>query len=248
MLGHYFFTTLAKQIAKMNTYKKNFSIKQWNEDDRPREKLVLKGKSALSDAELIAILIGSGNREETAVDLAKRILNSVGNNLNQLAKLNVDNLCTFKGIGEAKAISIITALEVGKRRRLEKALENPLINSSKAVFNIMQPLIADLLHEEFWIIFLNNSNKIIHKQQMSKGGITGTVVDTRIIFKKAIELSAVGVILCHNHPSGKKEPSMADKNLTKKIQSAGKTLDIKVLDHLIITQNDYFSFADEGLM
>jgi len=232
----------------MNNYKKNFSIKQWNEDDRPREKLLLKGKIALSDAELIAILISSGNREETAVDLAKRILNSVGNNLNQLAKLNVENLCEFKGIGEAKAISIITALEIGKRRRLEKALENPIINSSKVAFNIMQPLIADLAHEEFWIIFLSNSNKIIHKQQISKGGITGTVVDSRIIFKKALELSAIGIILCHNHPSGNTKPSMVDKDLTKKLKLAGKTIDIKVLDHLIITQNEYFSFADNDLM
>jgi len=232
----------------MNNYKKNFSIKQWNEDDRPREKLLLKGKIALSDAELIAILISSGNKEETAVDLAKRILNSVGNNLNQLAKLNVENLCEFKGIGQAKAISIITALEIGKRRRLEKALENPTINSSKVAFNIMQPLIADLDHEEFWIIFLSNSNKIIHKQQISKGGITSTVVDSRIIFKKALELSAIGIILCHNHPSGNIKPSIADKDLTKKLKLAGKTIDIKVLDHLIITQNEYFSFADNDLM
>jgi len=232
----------------MKNYKKPFSIKQWNEDDRPREKLILKGKSALSDTELIAILIGSGNREETAVDLAKRILNSVDNNLNQLAKLNVSNLCEFKGIGEAKAISIITALEIGKRRRLEKAMENPKITSSKTVFDIMQPLIADLSHEEFWVIYLNNSNIIINKTQLSKGGITGTVVDTRIIFKKAIELQAVGIILCHNHPSGKTLPSNEDINITKKIKIAGETLDIKVLDHLIITINTYYSFADNDLM
>lgn len=233
----------------MENYKNSkLSIKQWNEDDRPREKLMLKGKSALSDAELIAILIGSGNRNETAVDLAKKILLSVQNNVNELAKLNVENLCEFKGIGLAKAISIITALELGKRRDLEQALEKPIINSSKSVFNIMQPLIADLPHEEFWVVFLNNSNKIIHKQQMSKGGITGTVVDIRLIFKKAVEISAVGLILCHNHPSGKITPSQADKNLTKKITLAGETLDVKVLDHLIITQNNYFSFADDNLM
>jgi len=232
----------------MNYSRKPFSIKQWNEDDRPREKLLLKGKIALSDAELIAILISSGNREETAVDLAKRILNSVNNNLNELAKLSVEKLCEFKGIGNAKAIAIITALELGKRRRLEKALEKPTITSSKDVFNIMQPIIADLQHEEFWVIFLNTSNKIIHKQQMSKGGINGTIVDTRVIFKKAIELQAVGIILCHNHPSQKKQPSIKDKKLTSKITLAGITLDVKVLDHVIITQDDYFSFADNEMI
>lgn len=228
--------------------KTSLPIKQWKEDDRPREKMLSKGRESLSDAELVAILIGSGNRQESAVDLSKRILASVNNNLNELATLSISDLMKFKGIGPAKAISIITALEIGKRRRLEQALEKPIINSSKSVFNIMQPLIADLPHEEFWVVFLNNSNKIIHKQQMSKGGITGTVVDTRMIFKKAVEISAVGLILCHNHPSGKALPSMADKNLTKKLQSAGETLDIKVLDHLIITQNNYFSFADDNLM
>lgn len=232
----------------MNYSQKPFSIKQWNEDDRPREKLLLKGKTALSDAELIAILISSGNKDETAVDLAKRILNSVNNNLNELAKLNVTNLCEFKGIGPAKAITIITALEVGKRRQLEKALEIPIINTSKKVYSIMQPIIADLPHEEFWVLFLNNSNKVIYKQQMSKGGLTGTLVDTRVVFKKAIELQAVGIILCHNHPSQKTAPSQADKVLTKKLKIAGETLDIKVLDHLIITTNAYFSFADNEIL
>ena len=232
----------------MDNYKKNVSIKQWNEDDRPREKLILKGKIALSNAELIAILISSGNRKESAVDLAKRILKSVNNNLNQLAKLNVENLCKFNGIGKAKAISIITALELGKRRRLEKALENPIIKSSTSVFNIMQPLIADLQHEEFWVLYLNNSNKIINKLQVSKGGITGTIVDTRLVFKKALEFLAVGIILCHNHPSGKLLPSELDKKLTQKIKDAGVVLDIKLLDHIIITEKDYFSFADESIL
>ena len=232
----------------MDNYKKTFSIRQWNEDDRPREKLMLKGKIALSDAELIAILIGSGNREETAVDLAKRILNSVDNNLNQLAKLNVENLCEFKGIGEAKAISIITALEIGKRRRLEQALINPKITSSKSVFNVMQPIIAELDHEEFWVLFLNNSNIIINKQQVSKGGITSTLVDVRVVLKKAIELSAVGIVLCHNHPSGKRDPSDSDKKLTKKFVAASNLLDIQVLDHIIVTQDTYYSFADNSLM
>lgn len=225
---------------------KKFTIKQWKEDDRPREKLLLKGKSSLSDAELIAILIGSGNRQESAVDLAKRILNSVANNINKLATLNVENLCQFKGIGTAKAISIITALELGKRQRLEEALVAPKINSSKAVFNIMQPILEDLPHEEFWVLFLNNSNKILKKVALSKGGITGTIIDVRLLFKMAIELAAVGVILCHNHPSNKLYPSNEDIKITTKIKQAGDILNIQVLDHIIVTKIGYYSFADEG--
>lgn len=232
----------------MNYENKSLSIKSWAEDDRPREKLLLKGKSALSDAELIAILIGSGSRNESAVDLSKKILNSIDNSINKLGKLSVLDLQKFKGIGEAKAISIITALELGRRRRLEQALELPKITSSKAVFSIMQPIIGELQHEEFWIVFLNNSNKVLYKQQSSKGGLTGTLVDVRLVFKKAIELYATAIILCHNHPSGKLQPSNADKLITAKLKNAGETLDIKVLDHLIITENAYFSFADESLM
>jgi len=166
------------------------SIKSWAEDDRPREKLLLKGKAVLSDAELIAILIGSGSRNESAVALAKRILASIDNNLNKLGKLSVSDLTKFKGIGDAKAISIITALELGRRRRLEEALELPKITSSSAVFNIMQPLIGELEHEEFWVIYLNNSNKVLYKEQLSKGGLTGTLVDVRLVYKKAIEIYA----------------------------------------------------------
>lgn len=232
----------------MNYENKSFSIKSWAEDDRPREKLLLKGKSALSDAELIAILIGSGSRSESAVDLSKRILNSIDNNINKLGILSVLDLQKFKGIGEAKAISIITAIELGRRRRLEGALELSKIASSQEVFNIMQPIIGELQHEEFWIIYLNNSNKVLLKEQSSKGGLTGTLVDVRLVFKKAIELFSTGIILCHNHPSGKLQPSNADKLITSKLKSAGDTLDIKVLDHLIITENAYFSFADENLM
>ena len=224
------------------------TIKTWAIDDRPREKLLAKGKNALSDAELIAILIGSGNRQESAVALSQRILKSVEGNINQLAKLTVEKLSTFKGIGEAKAIAIITALELGKRRQLETALERPKITSSKAVFNLMQPIIGDLEHEEFWVLFLNNSNKVLAKTQISKGGLTATVVDIRLLFKRAIELASVGMIVCHNHPSGKLEPSQADKQLTEKIKLAGLTLDIKLLDHLIITEKWYFSFADEGVL
>lgn len=230
-------------------YKNNsMSIKSWAEDDRPREKLMLKGKLALSDAELIAILIGSGSRNESAVDLSKRILSSIDNNLNKLGKLSVSDLQKFKGIGDAKAISIITALELGRRRRIEDALELPEIKSSKAIFNMMQPLIGELQHEEFWIVYLNNSNKVLHKEQLSKGGLTGTLVDVRMVFKKGIELFSTAIILCHNHPSGKLHPSQADKSITSKLKLAGETLDIKVLDHIIITENAYFSFADENLI
>jgi DNA repair protein RadC len=226
----------------------SMSIKFWAEDDRPREKLLLKGKAALSDAELIAILIGSGSRNETAVALAKKILASIDNNLNKLGKMSVADLQKFKGIGEAKAISIITALELGRRRRLEEAMELPQITGSKTIFDIMQPLIGELHHEEFWIVYLNNSNKVLRKEQLSKGGLTGTLVDVRLVFKKGIELFSTAIILCHNHPSGKLQPSQADKSITSKLKLAGETLDIKVLDHIIITENAYFSFADENIL
>ena len=224
------------------------TIKSWAQDDRPREKLLAKGKTSLSDAELIAILIGSGNRQESAVALSKRILQSVNGNINELAKLSVEKLIKFKGIGDAKAIAIITALEIGKRRQLEIALEKPQITSSKDVFNLMQPVIGDLEHEEFWVLFLNNSNKVLAKSQISKGGLTATIVDVRLLFKRALELASVGIIVCHNHPSGKLQPSTADKQLTQKIKEAGCTLDIKLLDHLIITEKVYFSFADDGVL
>ena len=224
-----------------------FPITNWSEDDKPREKLMLKGKSALSDAELIAILIGSGSRNESAVDLSKRILASVDNNLNALGKLSITQLMTFKGIGEAKAISIIAAMELGRRRRSEDALELKKVTSSKVIFEIMQPIIGELPHEEFWIIYLNNSNKVISKSQLSKGGITGTLVDVRIVFKTALEMGATALILCHNHPSGTLVPSEADKQITRKLKLAGESLEIKVLDHLIITEASYFSFADEGI-
>ncbi len=246
---YYFFFYIFRQIFHlMSIARKSNSIKNWKEDDRPREKLLSKGKNALSDAELIAILIGSGNREESAVGLSKRILTFTSNNLNQLGKLSVNDLTQFKGIGEAKAITIITALELGRRRRLEEALERPKITSSKAVYDIMQPILGELNHEEFWVLYLNNSNKIMHKNQLSSGGITGTLVDVRILFKKALELSSVAVILCHNHPSGSLKPSKSDLDLTKKIQEAGKSLDIKILDHLLITEKAYFSFADSNLI
>ncbi|WP_421804388.1 RadC family protein [Flagellimonas sp.] len=226
----------------------SFSIKNWADDDRPREKLVQKGSFVLSDAELIAILIGSGSRNESAVELSKRILASVDNNLNELGKLSVNQLMRFKGIGEAKAVSIAAALEVGRRRRLEDTSKIVKIQSSHDVFELLYPLIGELPHEEFWIVYLNNSNKVIHKSQLSKGGITGTLVDVRLVLKQALELGAVGIILAHNHPSGTLKPSVADKKITQKLKTASEALDIQVLDHLILAQNEYLSFADKGIL
>ncbi|NND10919.1 MAG: DNA repair protein RadC [Flavobacteriaceae bacterium] len=226
----------------------SFSIKNWSQDDQPREKLLHKGKAALSDAELVAILIGSGTRNESAVDLCKRILAKANNNLSELGKLSIKQLMEFKGIGEAKAISIAAAMELGRRRRGEEALDQDKITSSASVFELMQPILGELPHEEFWIVYLNNSNKVIKKDQLSKGGITGTLVDVRLVMKNAIELAATGIILVHNHPSGSLKPSLADKKLTAKLKSAGESLDIKVLDHIIITEARYFSFADEEVL
>lgn len=226
----------------------SFSIKNWSQDDQPREKLRDKGRTALSDAELIAILIGSGNREESAVALCKRIYASVDHNLNALGKLSIQQLMAFKGIGEAKAITIAAALELGRRRRIEDAVQLKKITSSTTVFDLMQPILGDLPHEEFWILYLNNSNKVVQKNQLSKGGITGTLVDVRLVLKNALEFGATALILCHNHPSGTLNPSQADKDITQKLKSAAQSLDIKVLDHLIITEKAYFSFADENLL
>lgn len=232
----------------MTEKKTSFSIKNWNQDDQPREKLLYKGRAALSDAELVTILTGSGNRDESAVALCKRILASVNNNLNELGKLSIKQLMAFKGIGEAKAISIAAALELGRRRRGEEALQKQKITSSTDVFELMQPVIGELQHEEFWIIYLNNSNKIIKKDQLSKGGITGTLVDVRLVLKNALEVGATSLILAHNHPSGTLNPSEADKHITQKLKLAAQSLDIKVLDHLIVTEKAYFSFADEGVL
>jgi len=232
----------------MSEKQSSFSIKNWSQDDQPREKLRDKGKAALSDAELVAILIGSGNREESAVKLCQRILASVDNNLSELGKLSIKQLMEFKGIGEAKAITIVAALELGRRRRGEEALNKKKITSNASVFELMQPIIGELPHEEFWIVYLNNSNKVIQKHQLSKGGITGTMVDVRLVLKTALEVGATGIILAHNHPSGTLKPSEADKQLTTKLSVAAKSLDIKVLDHLIITEKAYFSFADENIL
>lgn len=224
------------------------SIKNWAVEDRPREKMLSKGIRALSDAELIAILIGSGNAKETAVELSRRILAQVNNNLNELAKLSVDDLQKFKGIGEAKAINIISALELGRRRKESEPEKRIHINSSNDVALIFQPLLGDLPHEEFWVLMLNRSNRVIDKQMVSQGGISGTVIDVRIILKAAIERLASAIILCHNHPSGNLDASDADKKITTKIKEAGKLMDIPVLDHVIIGNEKYFSFADDGII
>ena len=226
----------------------SFSIKNWADDDKPREKLVQKGRSVLSDAELIAILIGSGSKDESAVELSKKILASANNSLNELGKLSIKQLMQFKGIGEAKAVTIAAALEIGRRRRGEEAQKITKITNSRSAFDLLQSSMGELPHEEFWIVYLNNSNKVLWTGQQSKGGITGTLVDVRLVLKQALELGAVALILAHNHPSGTLKPSEADKQITKKLKVASEALDIKVLDHLIITQKEYFSFADEGLL
>ncbi len=223
-------------------------IKSWAEEDRPREKLLQKGKHTLTDVELIAILIGTGNAGESAVDLSRRILSQSENNLNILGRMNVQELKKIKGIGEAKAVSIVAALELGRRKRESKESKLEKVTSSREVVNLMQPLLGDLLHEEFWVIFLNRANGIIGKQQISIGGMSGTVADPRMIFKAALDMKAISIILCHNHPSGNNQPSAADIQLTKNISAAGKVLEITVLDHIIVTQHGFYSFADEGLI
>ncbi|MGB7786996.1 MAG: DNA repair protein RadC [Salinimicrobium sp.] len=228
--------------------KSSFTIKHWAQDDRPREKLLQKGRASLSDAELLAILIGSGSRNQSAVDLCKKILADSGNHLGELGKLSVKQLISYNGIGEAKALTIVAAMELGRRRRAGEALERKKITSSSSVFELMQPEIGELPHEEFWIIYLNNYNKVIEKYPLSKGGITGTLVDVRLALKKALELGATSLILAHNHPSGNLQPSNSDKQLTQKLKTAGESLDIKILDHIIVTEKSYFSFADEGLL
>ncbi len=227
---------------------KGLTIKSWAEADQPREKLKAKGKQQLSDTELIAILLGSGNREESALALSKRILNFFNNDLKTLAKAELHDLKAFKGIGEVKAIKIIAAMEIGRRRQLMSISEKPQICSSKEAFDTLAPLMMDLLHEEFWIILLNRANRVVGREKISSGGVSSTVVDAKVIFRKAIQYLACSVILAHNHPSGNLRPSQADIELTKKLKKAGESLDISVLDHLIITQKGFYSFADEGII
>lgn len=231
-------------MQKYNT--NNLTIKAWKEEDRPREKMLTRGRQYLSDAELIAILLSSGNREETAVGLAQRILEHFEHNLNTLGKSTLKQLMQFKGIGEAKAISIMAAMELSRRRQLTSIKERPQVRTSRDAYQAIAPLLADLPQEQFWILLLNRANRIIGRQMISAGGISGTVVDAKVIFKKALEVSASSIVLCHNHPSGNAVPSQADIDITRKLKTAGTTLDITVLDHLIVCDQAYYSFADEG--
>ncbi len=232
----------------METYQ-HLSIKEWALEDRPREKLLNKGIASLSDAELLAILIGSGSAKESAVELSKKILRDCQNNLNALGKKTVNDLKVgYHGIGEAKAISIVASLELGKRRKLQEQIERTKITCSNDVCKLFQPILGDLPHEEFWVLMLNRSNKVIAKNRISQGGLSGTVIDVRMILKLAIDHLASSIILCHNHPSGNEQPSDADSKITKKLSEAGRLMDIPVLDHLIVTDNSYFSYADEGMI
>jgi DNA repair protein RadC len=223
-------------------------IKSWSPEDRPREKLLAKGTPVLSDAELVAILVGTGTATISAVELAKRVLKTVDNNLHELARLSVKDLMKVKGIGEAKAITIIAALELGRRRRDADADEKPRICGSRDCFEILKAHLQDIHHEEFWVLLLNRANRMVKKHQISQGGVAGTVADPKIIFKLALGELASGIILAHNHPSGNLTASQADIDLTKKLKEAGKLLEIQVLDHLIIAGQKYFSFADEGIL
>ncbi|WP_259067252.1 RadC family protein [Mucilaginibacter sp. X4EP1] len=232
----------------MNSYDTKIGIKSWAEEDRPREKLSAQGRRALTDAELIAILIGSGSRDETAVELSKRILHHYDNDLNKLGKASINELSNFKGIGEAKAISIIAALEIGRRRNDFETKPTDVISSSKDAYNIMRRHLVDLNHEEFWIILTGRSQKVLTKELVSKGGLSETVVDPKIIFGMALQHQASGIILIHNHPSGSLKPSQNDVYLTKRLSDAGKILGINIMDHLIISDNGYLSFGDEGII
>ena len=222
------------------------SIKSWAEEDRPREKMLLKGRASLSDAELIAIILGSGSRDESAVALAKRVLSIVGHNLHELGKLSLTDLMQFKGIGEAKAISIAAALEIGRRRSITSPQIKPVITSSQEAYDLIKSTISDMAHEEMWIILLNQSNRVIKKVKMSSGGSTATIVDIKMIFKAVIEAQAQSIILVHNHPSGSLTPSRADKEITNKIKEAAKYLDLNLIDHIIVAETGYYSFVDQG--
>ena len=226
----------------------HISIKHWAEDDRPREKLIIKGKQALSDAELIAILIASGSKNESAVQLSQRILATHKNNLHELAKLSINDLKKFKGIGEAKAITIIAALELGRRRKDVDAPVLDLVKTSKDAYAHIAPKLSDLPHEEFWAMLLNRSNKIIKTEFIGRGGVSGTVADVRIILKSAIENLASSIVLAHNHPSGNLQASKEDINLTQKVKQAAALFDVQVIDHIIVGDANYYSFADEGLL
>ncbi|MCT4602013.1 MAG: DNA repair protein RadC [Marinifilum sp.] len=231
----------------MGKYNK-LSIKDWALEDRPREKLMYNGAKSLSSAELLAIIIGSGNRNQSAVELSKSILSHCNNDLNILAKKSIHDLMKIKGIGEAKAIGIISALEIGRRQKAFQSKQKQKITCSRDAFEILFPFVENLGHEEFWVLFMNRANKIIEIKSVSSGGITGTVFDIRLVLKDALQLEAINLILCHNHPSGNLFPSKADKDITNQSKEAAKLMNIEILDHLIIGENNYYSFADEGLI
>lgn len=231
----------------MQTDEKRLTIREWSEDDRPREKMLRKGTSSLSDAELLAILIGSGNRDESAVELARRIMRECDDNINELARLTIADLCKkFKGIGEAKAITIKAALELGKRRKTSDFLERKQILSSRDLFEVFEPLLIDLVHEEFWIVFMNGANKVLSTHKLTQGGIQQTIVDVPLLLKMSLERLAQSIAVAHNHPSGQNKPSNEDENITRRIKQGCDAIGIRLLDHIIVARGKYYSFADEG--
>ncbi|MEA4850560.1 MAG: DNA repair protein RadC [Paludibacter sp.] len=231
----------------MQTDEKRLTIREWSEDDRPREKMLRKGTSSLSDAELLAILIGSGNRDESAVELARRIMRECDDNINELARLTIADLCKkFKGIGEAKAITIRAALELGKRRKTSDFLERKQILSSRDLFEVFEPLLIDLVHEEFWIVFMNGANKVLSTHKLTQGGIQQTIVDVPLLLKMSLERLAQSIAVAHNHPSGQNKPSNEDENITRRIKQGCDAIGIRLLDHIIVARGKYYSFADEG--
>lgn len=231
----------------MQTDEKRLTIREWSEDDRPREKMLRKGTSSLSDAELLAILIGSGNRDESAVELARRIMRECDDNINELARLTIADLCKkFKGIGEAKAITIRAALELGKRRKTSDFLERKQILSSRDLFEVFEPLLIDLVHEEFWIVFMNGANKVLSTHKLTQGGIQQTIVDVPLLLKMSLERLAQSIAVAHNHPSGQNKPSNEDENITRRIKQGCDAIGIRLLDHIIVARGKYYSFADDG--
>lgn len=230
---------------KSNQDEKRLTIRDWAEDDRPREKLFNKGAATLSDAELIAILIGSGNKEESAVELCKRILRDSQDNLNELASLSITNLQQYKGIGEAKAITICAALEIGKRRKVSEVLERKKITCSRDFFDLLEPVFLDLKYEEFWAVFMNNGHKVLELKKLTQGGMTQTVVDVPMLLRMSLERSAQAIAVAHNHPSGEISPSKEDRSVTQRIKNGCDAIGVRFLDHLIIAGGKYYSFADE---
>lgn len=231
----------------MTTGEKRLTIREWSEDDRPREKMLKKGAPALSDAELLAILIGSGNKNESAVELSRRIMRECRDNINELARKSINELCKqFKGIGEAKAITIMAALELGRRRKTSDVVERRKITSSLDLHDLFEPILLDLLHEEFWVALLDGGNKVMETRKLTQGGMQQTVVDVPLLLKSAIEKSASAIAVAHNHPSGQNRPSHEDELITKKIKQGCDAVGIRFLDHLIVARGKYYSFADEG--